>query len=283
MTENRHLLTRHAARSIQEAYNEMENRKFLTLALAGAQLIQRVYNEPGQLGQVGEWTLTDFLQDGGVQVYLAQSSTEPLRAVVIPGSNEPADWRSNFDLRRTTVHGLPGEWRHGFIDGARKAWQLVLRKDPIRQATIVVGHSYGAALALGFAALAARRGIAPYGTDLPGDRIRPSYIRQVIAFASPRVTNRDGAGYLERYYRELGWRINYGFDFVPWSVLPAGWCHPFEPYFLGSDGAIRRRQKWGLELRRALRRRGLQAWADHGISNYRLWLENELAKGEQTA
>ena len=183
-----------------------------------------------------------------------------LVVAVVPGTNQRSDWLGgNLNPLPVRIGGLPGRWRRGFALAGEWVWNRLRLEYQLGDRIAIVGHSYGAAAALVAAACAARDGRA-------GD------LDAVLGFAAPRTTSGQGAQLLDLLYGGLvGQRFILGFDLVPWAVIPLGWHHALEPIFVGSDGRTRGRLPFWLELRSALRRRGLQSIRDHRMSSYAEW------------
>jgi hypothetical protein len=192
-----------------------------------------------------------------------------LLALVLPGTNQLADWtHANLLGLPVRVGGLPGMWRRGFSVGAEWAWAQLRGRFREGDRVLITGHSYGGAMSLDAGAVAVRDGL--------GDRVLG-----LLAFAPPRATSRDGAQLLNRAYPfGVGQRFVLGFDIVPWSVIPGYWHHALQPVFIGSDGEVGVRYRFWFELGRALRQRGIQAIGHHGMRNYLAWAESLPAPAE---
>lgn len=218
------------------------------------------------------WALEGLEADGvqlvlGSRVFRADdpfdhSGIGRLRAAVIPGTNELRDWAANLNAWPMKLEGLKGRWRRGFATGGEWVWSKL--KEAAREDDIlaIFGHSYGAAMTLDAAALAARDG-------------NVERTAAVLGFAAPRVTTGKGAEELSLAYRHgvVGQRFILGFDVVPWTVLPLGWHHALSPVFIGADGTVRRKYRFWAEAAAALRSRGVQAVGDHDMGKYRAWAD----------
>jgi len=204
------------------------------------------------------------------QVLLGVSSLGR-RAVVFPGTNELADWRTNLRVRPVEHVGLPGKWHEGFMTSAVDILDHVVLPFLSRtQGPILIGgHSLGGALAGCLSALLAVRSHGEHVSD-------------VTTWAAPRFTTGPGSAFLEVYYGGRATRIFAGFDIVP-HLVPAGilflrYRHAFPLLYLGTGGKLSTAYTLRTRLRElvlALSTRGLQVIGHHLFAHYLTWTRTE--------
>jgi hypothetical protein len=197
----------------------------------------------------------------GVQLAAFVHHRERSILLVIPGTNERADWADgNLWLTPERIAGLPGYWRGGFRAGGEWAYYQVrhqfARDLDAGWSLLITGHSYGAAAAVAAAAYAAR--------------LRTT-LRGVLTFAGPRCCSAGARDWLQERCGHVAQRYVYGVDIVPHAVPPMIMRHCFEPVFVTSSGDARPRLPAAGELWRAVCARGLQLVGHHSIRRYASW------------
>jgi pimeloyl-ACP methyl ester carboxylesterase len=219
-----------------------------------------------------EWSLA-LGDTGTVEFMLAKLPGRiPVIMLVIPGTNEPADWRLNLDVRRRMLAGFPGSFRAGFLAGAERLWYeadiLALQRWGLKIHSggvrlVIIGHSLGGGIAGAYGALLHSR--APMAVQSCWGLLTVSAPR----FCSPAAARKLG----ELYGPAVGQRWRLGLDVVPGLVLPLAWSHALDPHAVGSDGVERPRVRFWRELWHALRTQGLQFVRHHLMTAWTAWLD----------
>ena len=225
------------------------------------QLAYRVFRKYGRDlpdgGMFRGWAWIPF-ELGRLQYLVAFRDADRRRVLVLPGTNEPADWWA-VNLRCRWKRSNVGRWHEGFFDQA-----LAL---DAASATFggfdnleIVGHSMGAAVGGCYAGLIAA--------------MEPGAIRSIHLLETPRFCDDAAAAWLgEEYADQVDGgdvlRVRMGVD--PVVDLPPWMCAPFPETVISSTGEITARPNRVAELCRALRRRGLQTIQHHSIDALVAW------------
>lgn len=215
-------------------------------------------------GEVPARWAKEVLSD--IDVYWVQEVS--LCYLLIPGTDSGYDWRhTNLWGLPTRIEGVPGKWREGYRTAGEFAWRFAARRLPSAEGPtklVIVGHSLGGATAAVVGALAARDGWAPR-------------VALLLLLAAPRTTNQVGADYLNKHYPpEVGQRIAFEFDLVPFSVppFPFPWRHALKNFYV-SPNTLEISEK--VDLTRWVRL--LRVWRrskPHQIQMFLRWVKEKM-------
>lgn len=201
-----------------------------------ALLVQRCYEGTPPAG----WWVDVDDGLGNVQMWICRRPGELV--IVLPGTNERRDWRSNLWPWPSKIYGTPGRWRAGFRRAAAAVYPRVQRAIwgvPASSRVAIVGHSFGGAVAVAV--------VAHMKRDAPDREV------EAITFGAPRVCSAKAAAYVA----DLGRRYALEGDVVP-AVVPGWWRHALRPMWKHDETTLG-----------ALMRQGWKVARVHSMANYR--------------